>query len=50
MIKALIILGIIICIVISVLVLALCKMSKISDEHADYLYYQIHRGDDNGDN
>ena len=49
--KILITIGLIlVALFVLILVLALCKSAKIADEHADYLYDKIHRGDDNGDN
>lgn len=35
---------------ILILVLALCNAASMADKQADYLYYQMHRGDDDGDN
>ena len=49
--KVLIIIGLIlVALFVLILVLALCKSASIADEHADYLYYKMHRGDNNEDN
>lgn len=50
MIKFFIALGILVVLLVLIIVFASLASAHMADQHSDYLYYKMHRGDNDGNN